>query len=217
LLQLREISASFDLEAPPFARLKPIAKACGLPEDFRITPPRPDDVGLRPDLVSLGPFRWQPSSAPQWTLEDSHGKRHALAEYRGRPVVIIFFLGSGCLHCAEQLQAFAPAARDFEKAGISLIGISSDNRDGLKVSLDNYKSGSFPFPLVSDASLDVFKAYRAYDDFENMVLHGTFLVDRNGRVRWQDISYEPFMEPTFLLHESQRLLSQDAPAATAAR
>jgi hypothetical protein len=52
----------------------------------------------------------------------------------------------------------------------------------------------------------VFKAYRAYDDFEKMALHGTFLVDGDGLVRWQDINYEPFSEPRFLLGEAKRLL-----------
>jgi hypothetical protein len=54
--------------------------------------------------------------------------------------------------------------------------------------------------------LNTFKAYRAYDDFEQMPLHGTFLVDRNGKVRWQDIGYEPFKDLKFLLAESRRLL-----------
>ena len=31
-------------------------------------------------------------------------------------------------------------------------------------------------------------------------------IDAKGRVRWQDISYEPFNEPEFLLEEARRLL-----------
>ena len=58
----------------------------------------------------------------------------------------------------------------------------------------------------SDAKLEAFKAWRAYDDFEKMPLHGTFLVDATGLVRWQDIGFEPFMEPEFLLSEAKRLL-----------
>ena len=58
--------------------------------------------------------------------------------------------------------------------------------------------------------MDVFKRYRAYDDFENMPLHGTFLVDGDGLVRWQDISFEPFAQIDFLLNESQRLLKLPA-------
>ena len=64
------------------------------------------------------------------------------------------------------------------------------------------------FPLLSDPSLEIFKAYRAYDDFEKTPLHGTFLIDGNGKIRWQNISYEPFMAPEFLLEEAKRLLSQ---------
>ena len=47
---------------------------------------------------------------------------------------------------------------------------------------------------------------RAIDDFENRALHGTFLIDGAGKVRWQDISFEPFNEPKFLLTEAKRLL-----------
>ena len=40
-----------------------------------------------------------------------------------------------------------------------------------------------------------------------MPLHGTFLVDRDGKVRWQDVGYEPFSDLKFLLNESKRLLA----------
>ena len=39
-----------------------------------------------------------------------------------------------------------------------------------------------------------------------MPLHGTFLIDEQGLVRWQDVSYEPFTDTEFLLAESKRLL-----------
>ena len=64
----------------------------------------------------------------------------------------------------------------------------------------------FPFPLLSDAGLRTFKAYRAYDDFEKMPLHGAFLIDGDGYVRWQDIGYQPFKDTAYLLGEAKRLL-----------
>jgi alkyl hydroperoxide reductase subunit AhpC len=72
--------------------------------------------------------------------------------------------------------------------------------------------------VVADPELRVFRAYRAFDDFENKPLHGTFLIDGEGRVRWQDVNYDPFREVKFLLEESKRLLglSKSAPAAAAA-
>lgn len=204
--QLREISGTIDLEAPAFAHLAPIAKALGFPEDWRIHKPRRADVGERPALASLGPFCWQPSPALSWNLPDNAGQLHSLSEFRGRPVVLIFFLGNGCLHCAEQLHAFAKAKQAFDEAGIALFAVSSDDREGLKRSIDNYKVGPLPIPLVADPDRSAFKAYRCFDDFEDVPLHGTFLIDGAGFVRWQDIGPDPFMDHRFLLAEAKRLL-----------
>jgi len=203
--KLREISSAIQFDSPIFDRLAPVATALELPADWRVPRDRPKDFGPRPPLDSLGPFRWAPSAAPNWVLHDHQGEPHALKAYSGKPVIVIFYLGYGCLHCAEQLGAFAPRSDDFRRAGIEIVAISTDDRQGLKKSLSNYKPG-MPFPLLANPQLDVFKAYRAFDDFEEQPLHGTFLVDGKGRVRWQDISYEPFMDVDFVLRESKRLL-----------
>ena len=58
------------------------------------------------------------------------------------------------------------------------------------------------------SKLEIFKKYRCFDDFEKLTMHGTFLIDGDGMVRWQDISYEPFMNPDFVLKEARRLLNQ---------
>jgi hypothetical protein len=38
-------------------------------------------------------------------------------------------------------------------------------------------------------------------------MHGTFLIDAQGRIRFRDISDEPFNNPTFLLKEGKQLVS----------
>ncbi|MFP6613775.1 MAG: redoxin domain-containing protein [Pirellulales bacterium] len=210
LEQLREMSSSIDMSSPVFRRLTPIATELGFSENW-VKPAKPrDDVGERPDLDSLGGFRWQPSPAADWELPGADGKKRSLKQYTdaGKPVVVIFYLGFGCLHCAEQLQTFAPMMKQFNESGIELAAISTDDMSGLKESIENYDEGVLPIPLVADAELDVFKAYRAYDDFERQPLHGTFLVAPDGLVLWQDISYQPFMDAKFLLNEAQRLLGQ---------
>ena len=80
-------------------------------------------------------------------------------------------------------------------------------RQGVVAGRPHSQEGGFPFTILSDQSLQTFKAYRAYDDFERMPLHATFLVDGSGKARWQDISYEPFTDVKFLLAESRRLLA----------
>lgn len=205
--KLREISGQIDLEAPPFARLEPIAVELGFGKDWRVVKPPKEDTGDRPALDSLGPFTWRPSPAADWSLPDADGKLHTLAEYRGRPVVVIFYLGYGCLHCIEQLQAFAPKTKEYADAGISLVAISTDSLDDLKKSHARYKTeGTFPFPLLSDDSFAAFKLYQAFDDFEKVPLHATYLIDGEGRVRWHDIGPEPFKSVDFLLKEAKRQL-----------
>ncbi|MCH7728184.1 MAG: peroxiredoxin family protein [Planctomycetes bacterium] len=179
---LRKVSSSIQFGSPVFDRLKRIAVENGIAEDWRVDRKPADDVGDRPELDTLGPFRWQPIPAPDWVLNDVSGKPYALKQFQGKPTVVIFYLGYDCLHCAEQLQAFAPMADKFREAGIELIAISTDAQQDLQQSLDNYKEG-IPFPLVSNAELDIFKKYRAYDDFEDTPLHGTFLIDGEGLVR----------------------------------
>ena len=206
--KLRALAAEVDLDAPAFRRLAPIARDLKLPADWRPPLTRASDFGPRPSLASLGPFRWQPPAAPDFTLTDGEGKKVSLRQYRGKPVVVIFYLGAGCAHCIEQLVAFAPEAEAFRKAGITLLAVSTDTEDGLKFTVEKAKyNGGFPIPLLADPSLKTFKAFRAHDDFEQQPLHGTFLIDGDGRIRWQDISFQPFMETKFLLGEAQRLLN----------
>jgi len=205
---LREISGAIDLDAPPFARLQPIAVALGFGNDWRKPKPVAHNAAELPDLSTLGPLTWSPMTAPDWSLPDANQQQHAFSTYQGRPVVMIFYLGFGCLHCAEQLQAFAPRQKDFADAGISLVAISTDNVENLKKAQDRY-DGQFPFQLVSDASHDLFKRYHAFDDFEGTPLHGTFLIDAAGKIRWHDVGAEPFMNVDFLLRESNRVLHPD--------
>lgn len=206
--QLRELSAYLDADLPVMKRLDPIAQDLGIEGDWRKPVSQPADVGERPSLDSLGPFRWQPSPAPAWDLPDSAGNLTSLEQHRGRPVVLFFYLGAGCLHCVEQLKKFAPLAAEYEAAGITLLAISTESVGDLSASLSNFsESGEFPIRLLANQALDVFRSYRVYDDFEERPLHGTFVIDGKGQVRWQDISYEPFTDAKFVLEETQRLLS----------
>lgn len=218
--QLRERSAGIDIGLPPFARLQVLAERAGLPKDWRAAKTVASDVGDRPELAKLGPFRWQPYQAPDFSLPDAGHQAVSLEERRGKPTLVVFYLGAGCSHCIQQLNTFAPLAKEYSKQGIEIVAISTDTPEGLERTFSQAKSAEgFPFKIVSDHELDYFHAYRAYDDFEGMPLHGTFLVDGKGFVRWQNISYQPFTEAKWLLEESKRLLAipLESGAETAAR
>ena len=122
-------------------------------------------------------------------------------------MVVIFYRGYGCLLCMKQLNNFAEKVREFADAGIDVVAISTDLPDDLRDQVRAYeKKGGFPFQLVSNAKLDVFEAYGCLDS-DRKPLHGTFLVDAQGRIRWQNIGVKPFEDPTFVLNEAKKLSS----------
>jgi peroxiredoxin len=203
---LRKLAASADLETPLLARLAPVAERAGVSGDWRIAYEPPEDLGPRPQLDELGPFRWSPYEAPDWRAIDASGQEMTAADYEGKPRIVIFYLGFGCLHCVEQLTAFKPYTEKFAEAGIDIVGISTEDLANLRKGQERFDQ-TIPFPLYADGEQQAFKAYRCWDDFESQPLHGTFLIDAQGRVRWQDIGYEPFTDAEFLLRESRRLLA----------
>ena len=123
-------------------------------------------------------------------------------------MLLVFYLGSGCSHCIEQLNVLGPLAKEYTAAGIEIVAVSTDNAAELnKTFVQSKDAQGFPFPIVADPRLAMFKAYRTYDDFESQPLHGTFLIDGAGFVRWQDISFKPFTNLRWLLGECKRLLT----------
>jgi peroxiredoxin len=213
--ELRTLAAAADLDVPPMERLAPLVARWKLPADWRSPEATKTDIGVRPPLDTLGPVRWEPSAAPAFQLTTLEGKPAGLAEYRGRPVVLVFYLGFGCLHCTEQLKAFAAAQSDFRAAGLEILAVSSDSPADLRKAQADLKAAEkYPFPIVPNEDLSVFKKYRAFDDFERQPLHGTFLIDGAGKLRWLDVGPEPFMDAKFLIAESKRLLSLPANQGT---
>lgn len=205
---LRKSAASLDVDLPISARLDDLAVKFGYPRTWRSKEAPRKDSGDRPSLDSLGPLHWHPFPALPFELSDAAGRAGTLKEHAGKPVIVLFYLGHGCDHCLAQLKEFAAVANDFKQAGIDIVAIGTEDAKGLvetaKVCSPN---GELPFPVLADAEAKVFKQWHCYDDFEKMALHGAFLVDGKGDIRWLDISYEPFRDAKFLLGESKRLLN----------
>ena len=100
---------------------------------------------------------------------------------------------------------FLTSVRNALRPGGAVVVWSADAAPELEKSLAAYADkGGFPFPVLSDANLDAFKAYRCVD-FNNKPLHGTFLIDPQGAVRWRQISDRPLNDPAFLLGQAKQL------------
>lgn len=166
----------------------------------------PADFGARPPLASLGPKTWQPWPNAGFDLPCTDGRRRTLAPAGGRATLVVFYLGFGCLHCVKQLEALSPQAAAFAALGVDVVAIGNESLVSTQEKLAALGDAKFAFPLLADPDLAAFRAWHCHDDFEALPLHGTFLVDAGGRVRWQDIGAEPFEQFDWLLTEARRLL-----------
>ncbi len=188
--------------------LREVAALCRIGPAWPL-PAGPESTRLTASVHNLsGDLRKSWPVAPEFSLPDGKGTRVDLASFRGKPVVLIFFLGAGCYQCMEQLVKFLPLAEAYRRAGISVVAISPDPVALLEHSIPAARRGSqpIPFAVLSDEKLAVFKDYFVFNEFEARPLHGTVLIDPEGRVRWSHIDNRPFTDPTWLLGEAQRVI-----------
>ncbi len=168
-------------------------------------PPTDDATIHRMDLSTLGPLTWAPHAAEPFRVTDLQGKPRSLADHTGRNVVLLFFLGGKCAHCMQQLQVFSKEFEALKLLNTDLVALSTDDIAATKALQANPDGVKFTMPLLPDPKLDIFKAYHAFDDFEDVPLHGTFLIDAQGAVRYQRISADPFLDADFIKTEAARI------------
>ena len=167
-------------------------------------------ISLSAPTATTSSPTWQPRIAPELKLPDRHGAVLSLESFRGKRVVLVFYLGAGCPHCIEQLRTFAPQKESYEQAGLTVIAISTDSVAGLQNTFQVAGAGeAIPFLLVSDEKLSAFRDFGAFDTRDNEPLHGTFLINPQGRIVWHNIRREPFMATSSLLDEARRVFSLD--------
>ena len=153
-------------------------------------------------LAHRGPNTWQPYAAPALSAVDSLSDTVTLADYRGKNVLLIFYLSDQCVHCMEQLAAIGERSGEFDRRDTVLLAISADQPG------KNAASGvsDLPFRILSDTA-DHQNAirFKSFDEFEEIELHSTNLIDRQGRLRWVRTGGDPFMDVDFLLKEIDRM------------
>ena len=123
-------------------------------------------------------------TAPEFTLKDQNGQDTSLAQYRGeKNVVIVFYPFAFSGICTGELCEIRDDLGAFVGDDIQVLAISTDHMFSQRAWAD--KEGYF-FPLLSDfwPHGEVAKAYGVFNERAGAPLRGTFLVDREGGVRW---------------------------------
>lgn len=165
------------------------------------------------NLREFGPLVFEGLKLPSFEISGFSTSNSAIPNWNPlqnkKPQLLFFYLGKECVHCMEQL---AKLNEEFEKFPLDKIQISAVATDSLEKLSDNLgvghsNSSGFKFPIFSDSSLGVFRSVGAFDDFESQPLHGVFLIDSSGWIKWREIGPEPFMDFDFLRTEILRHLN----------
>ena len=122
--------------------------------------------------------------APDFTLRDQFGQDVTLSSYRGRKAVAILFYPfafSGV--CTGEMGGIRARLDEFMTFDTEVLGISCDPMFALRAFADQ---DGLNFPLLSDfwPHGEVTRAYDVFDDDKGCPRRSSYVVDREGRVRW---------------------------------
>jgi peroxiredoxin/rhodanese-related sulfurtransferase len=142
--------------------------------------------------------------APDFTLETPAGEPFALADYRGR-VVIVNFWATWCLPCVVEIPEFVELQEELADQGVQFVGVSQDSGPGMYTDVRDFgEMFSVNFPLVMDPGQRVGRAYNGA-----ATLPTTVVVDPEGYVHARHVG---LLSRHALLHmlEGLVVLPEDA-------
>lgn len=126
--------------------------------------------------------------APEFELANQFGEKVKLSSFRGtKNVVVVFFPFAFTGTCTGELCALRDDLSGFQNEKVQLLAISCDAMFTQKVFAE--KEG-YQFPLLSDfwPHGATAKAYGVFNEERGLALRGTFIIDREGIVRWSVVN-----------------------------
>ena len=123
--------------------------------------------------------------APDFTLQDAQGRETALADYRGKNVIVYFYPKAATPGCTTEACDFRDSLASLQGKGYEVIGVSPDEPEALAGFTGDF---SLTFPLLSDPDHSVALAYGAWGEklvngeITEGVLRSTVVVGTDGTV-----------------------------------
>jgi peroxiredoxin Q/BCP len=124
-------------------------------------------------------------TAPAFTLKDQDGNAVSLKDFKGSKVVVYFYPKDDTPGCTKEACQFNDNLRAFNKADVTVLGISPDKEEAHVKFRTKYK---LKFPLLCDPDKKIMEKYGAFG--EKMmygkkvvgVIRSTFLIDEKGKI-----------------------------------
>lgn len=123
-----------------------------------------------------------PYPAPDFSLKDSEGTVHELADYKGKWLVLYFYPKDDTPGCTTQACSLRDARDELTELGAEVIGVSRDEAASHEKFKEKY---TLNFTLLSDPEKVAMEAYGAWGKKmfgKEGVLRKTFIINPEGQV-----------------------------------
>jgi peroxiredoxin len=128
------------------------------------------------------------SAAPDFELSDQHGNKVSLSSFKGKKnVVLLFYPFSFTGICTGELCAMRDDLSVFQNDNVEILAVSCDSMFTQRVFAEQE---GYKFPVLSDfwPHGATAKAYGIFDEARGCAIRGTFIIDKEGVIRWQVIN-----------------------------
>jgi peroxiredoxin len=132
---------------------------------------------------ALGPG----TPAPDFTLLDQEGEPVSLRDFRGRPVVLVFYPADWSPVCGDQLTLYNEVLSLFQDHNAQVLAISVDGKWCHRAFAEQR---NLRFPLLADFEPKgaVARLYGVYDAEKGLARRALFVLDADGIIRWSHVS-----------------------------
>jgi|GEM_PF-7005843 len=122
---------------------------------------------------------------PEVSVIDGAGNPIKLKSFQENgPTIFVFFMGSECIGCQQQLIELGEFAGKFAVAGAEVVAVSADDAAGVTKTIANLKRGKITaITVLGDPELTAITALGTRIPDADMSFHSVFLVDREGIIR----------------------------------
>ncbi|MFT8675236.1 MAG: thioredoxin-dependent thiol peroxidase [Acetobacter sp.] len=146
--------------------------------------------------------------APAFSMQASGDRTVDLASLKGKPFVLYFYPKADTPGCTKEACGFNETLHAFEKAGLTIIGVSRDPVKKLDAFAAKY---GLTFALASDADGSVTEAYGVwvqktlYGKTSMGIERATFLIGADGKIAhiWRKVKVDGHVEA--VMNEAQAL------------
>jgi len=106
------------------------------------------------------------TAAPNFSLPDATGKTVSLADFAGKPALLVIFMCNHCPFVKHVAGGLAALAKDYQAKGVGVVGINSNDvkshpDDAPPMMAAEAKARGYTFPYLYDETQKVAQAYRA--------------------------------------------------------